>query len=144
MTIEEETNSCDPKGKVVDTFKVNVAEASKFQKNFKVNTNKKLKKSGNGQQKFSGNCFFCRKKGHRQNDCRFKKKNEEVNSNKANIVEEKIEEICAIVSEIQIGMITETNMATTKSSNWWIVLGTTIHVCNDKNLFKSYVKENDG
>ena len=58
MRIEEETKSRDPKAKVVDSSKVNVAEASKFQKNFKVNNNKTFKKSGNGQQKFSGIASF--------------------------------------------------------------------------------------
>lgn len=48
----------------------------------------------------------------------YKKKTEEVNTNNANTIEEKSEEICAMVSEIQIGMIAETNMAATKSSNW--------------------------
>ena len=99
LRIEEETKSRDPKGKVVDSSKVSVAEASKFQNNFKVNNNKKFKKSDNGQQNFSGNYFFCEKKGHRQNDYRFKKKKEEVNSNKSNVVEEKIEDICAMVLE---------------------------------------------
>ena len=144
LRIDEETKLRDPKGKVVDSSKVNFTETSKFQKNFKVNNNKKFKKFGNGQQKFFGNCFFCGKKGHRQNDCRFKKKKEEVNSNKANFVEEKIEEIYAMVSEIKIGMITKTNMVVTKSSDWWLDSGATIHVCNDKNLFKLYVKEKDG
>ncbi|XP_024019724.1 uncharacterized protein LOC112091111 [Morus notabilis] len=83
-----------------DSSKVNVAEASKFSKNFKVNNDKKFKKAGNGQKKFSGNCFFCGKKGHRQTDCRYKKKKEEVNTNNANVVEEKYEDICAMVSEL--------------------------------------------
>ncbi|XP_024022075.1 disease resistance protein RPP5-like [Morus notabilis] len=96
LRIEEETKSCDSKNKNVDSSKVNVAEASKFSKNFKVNNDKKFKKAGNGQKKFSGNCFFCGKKGHRQNDCRYKKKKEEVNTNKANAVEEKSEDICAM------------------------------------------------
>ncbi|XP_024019083.1 uncharacterized protein LOC112090921 [Morus notabilis] len=101
-----------------DSSKFNVAEASKFSKNFKVNNDKKFKKAGNGQKKFFGNCFFCGKKGHRQNDCRYKKKKEEVNTNNANAIEEKSEDICAMVSELQIGMITETNMAAFKSSDW--------------------------
>ncbi|XP_024021739.1 uncharacterized protein LOC112091710 [Morus notabilis] len=116
LRIKEETKSRDSKGKIIDSSKVNVAEASKFSKNFKVNNDKKFKKPGNGQKKFFENCFFCEKKGHRQNDCRYKKKKEQVNTNKANTVEEKSEDICAMVSEMQIGMITETNMAVTKSS----------------------------
>ncbi|KAH9672197.1 hypothetical protein KPL70_017637 [Citrus sinensis] len=117
-------------------------EASKFSKNFKVKNDKKFKKSST--QKFSGNCFFCGKKGHRQSDCRFKKKKEEVNSHKANVIENKSEEICAMVSEMQIGMITETNMAETKSYDWWLDSGATIHVCNDKKFFLSYKEETEG
>ncbi|KAH9666952.1 hypothetical protein KPL70_020856 [Citrus sinensis] len=141
LVIEEETRSRESKDKH-DSTKVNVVEASKFSKNFKVKNDKKFKKSST--QKFSGNCFFCGKKGHRQSDCRFKKKKEEVNSHKANVIENKSEEICAMVSEMQIGMITETNMAETKSYDWWLDSGATIHVCNDKKFFLSYKEETEG
>ncbi|KAH9722428.1 hypothetical protein KPL70_006731 [Citrus sinensis] len=141
LVIEEETRSRESKDKH-DYTKVNVVEASKFSKNFKVKNDKKFKKSST--QKFSGNCFFCGKKGHRQSDCRFKKKKEEVNSHKANVIENKSEEICAMVSEMQIGMITETNMAVTKSYDWWLDSGATIHVCNDKKFFLSYKEETEG
>ena len=141
LVIEEETRSRESKDKY-DSTKVNVVEASKFSKNFKVKNDKKFKKSST--QKFSGNCFFCGKKGHRQSDCRFKKKKEEVNSHKANVIENKSEEICAMVSEMQIGMITETNMAETKSYDWWLDSGATIHVCNDKKFFLSYKEETEG
>ena len=40
--------------------------------------------------------------------------------------------------------VTETNIAATKSTNWWLDSEATIHVCNDNNLFKSYAKEKDG
>ena len=89
MVIEEDTRSRESKDKH-DSTKVNVVEASKFSKNFKVKNDKKFKKSNT--QKFSRNCFFCGKKGHHQSDCRLKKKKEEVNSHKANIVEDKFEE----------------------------------------------------
>ncbi|KAH9768292.1 Integrase catalytic domain-containing protein [Citrus sinensis] len=141
LVIEEETRSRESKDKH-DSTKVNVVEASKFSKNFKVKNDKKFKKSST--QKFSGNYFFCGKKGHRQSDCRFKKKKEEVNSHKANVIENKSEEICAMVSEMQIGMITETNMAETKSYDWWLDSGATIHVCNDKKFFLSYKEETKG
>ena len=36
-------------------------------------------------------------------------------------------------------MIIELHMASVaKSADWWLDSGATIHVCNDKNLFKSY------
>ncbi|KAH9765249.1 hypothetical protein KPL70_001801 [Citrus sinensis] len=141
LVIEEETRSRESKDKH-DSTKVNVVEVSKFSKNFKVKNDKKFKKSST--QNFSGNCFFCGKKGHRQSDCRFKKKKEEVNSHKANVIENKSEEICAMVSEMQIGMITKTNMAETKSYDWWLDSAATIHVCNDKKFFLSYKEETEG
>lgn len=44
-----------------------------------------------------------------------------------------------MISDMQIGMITEVHMATAiKSSDWWFDCGATVHVCNDKNQFKVY------
>ena len=150
LRIEEETRSRDQKNISQNSSKVNIVEGSKFKKNFKVNNNKKFKKSGNNQKfgnnlKFNGNCFNCGKKGHRISDCRLKKKKEEDTSNNANLVENQYEEIVAMVSEMQIGMITELNMAAaTKSFDWWLDSGATIHVCNDKSLFSAYEEEKDG
>ena len=50
-----------------------------------------------------------------------------------------------MISKLKISMITECNMATTdKTANWWYDSGATMHVCNDKNLFKNYkVASND-
>ena len=67
-----------------------------------------------------------------------------MNSHKANVVEDKSEEICAMVSEMQIGMITEINMVETKSCDWWLDSGATIHVCNDKKFFISSKEETEG
>ena len=49
-----------------------------------------------------------------------------------------------MVSKMQIGMITETNMAATKTSDWWLDSGATIHVCHEKKLFSSYKEEKEG
>ncbi|KAK4397749.1 hypothetical protein Sango_1250400 [Sesamum angolense] len=44
-----------------------------------------------------------------------------------------------MVTNWHINFVTELNMATTVQSNdWWYNSGATIHVCNDKNLFKDY------
>ena len=44
-----------------------------------------------------------------------------------------------MIVELKISMITECNMATTnKIAYWWYDSGATMHVCNDKNLFKNY------
>ncbi|KAI9157451.1 hypothetical protein LWI28_022797 [Acer negundo] len=74
-----------------------------------------------------------------------KKKKEDDTSDNANLVENQYEEIVAMVSEMQIGMITKLNIAIAiKSFDWWLDSGATIHVCNDKSLFYAYEEENDG
>jgi hypothetical protein len=51
-----------------------------------------------------------------------------------------VEQIIAMVTDIRIGMITEVNMATaTNSSDWWFDSSATVHVCNEKAQFKTYI-----
>ena len=56
------------------------------------------------------------------------------------VEKDEIKEIVVMVSNIQIGMITELNMATNvvKTSDWWLDSGATVHVCNNKAQFKTY------
>uniref|UniRef100_A0A2N9FHD9 Retrovirus-related Pol polyprotein from transposon TNT 1-94-like beta-barrel domain-containing protein n=1 Tax=Fagus sylvatica TaxID=28930 RepID=A0A2N9FHD9_FAGSY len=70
------------------------------------------------------------------------KKDKELNTSEANV----IDEIVAMVSEMQISMITEVHMASVveDSSEWWYDSGATIHVCNNKTLFKEYVEGANG
>ena len=51
-----------------------------------------------------------------------------------------------MVSEMQICMITEVHMASAaeNSFEWWYDSGATIHVYNNKILFKEYVKAGNG
>ena len=58
------TRSHDHKSNSYDFSKVHVDETIKFQKNFKVNNDKKFKKSKDGMKKFTRNCYFYSKKGH--------------------------------------------------------------------------------
>uniref|UniRef100_A0A2N9GWL4 Uncharacterized protein n=1 Tax=Fagus sylvatica TaxID=28930 RepID=A0A2N9GWL4_FAGSY len=69
-------------------------------------------------------------------------KEKELNTSEANVVDE----IVAMVSEMQIGMITEVHMANAAEnlSEWWYDSGATIHVCNNKMLFKEYVEAGNG
>jgi len=60
---------------------------------------------------------------------------------KVNMVEkDEVRELVAMVSNIQIKMITELNIATNvvKISDWWLDSGATVHVCNNKAWFKTY------
>uniref|UniRef100_A0A2N9HKM3 Retrovirus-related Pol polyprotein from transposon TNT 1-94-like beta-barrel domain-containing protein n=1 Tax=Fagus sylvatica TaxID=28930 RepID=A0A2N9HKM3_FAGSY len=70
------------------------------------------------------------------------REDKELNTSEANVVDE----IVAMVSEMQIGMITEVHMASAagNSSEWWYDSGATIHVCNNKTLFKEYVEAGNG
>jgi len=53
---------------------------------------------------------------------------------------DEVKELVVMVSNIQIGMITELNMATNvvKTSDWWLDSSATVHVCNNKAWFKTY------
>ena len=54
------------------------------------------------------------------------------NGNSPNIANA-VEEIIAMVSAMQIVMVTELHMAApANTSNWWFDSGTTVHVCNEK------------
>jgi hypothetical protein len=116
----------------------NYLKVNKKRTNFKKNSSKDPNKDKKNRL-----CFNCGKKGHYIRECRFlkdKKKENGSNSNMANAVEE----IIAMVTEMRIGMITEVNMATaTNSSDWWFDSGATVHVCNEKAKFKTYVIATD-
>lgn len=83
-----------------------------------------------------------KKKGHFKKECRFYKKlkiEENVESKILNIIEN-VSEIVAIVSPLNIGMVTECNLATIESyDDWWYDSRVTVRVCNEKTLFKDYV-----
>jgi hypothetical protein len=117
----------------------NYLKVNKKRTNFKKNNSKDPNKDKKNKL-----CFNCGKKGHYIREYRFlknKKKENDSNSNMANAVEE----IIAMVTEMRIGMITEVNMAVaTNSSDWWFDSGATVHVCNVKAQFKTYVIATDG
>ena len=88
--------------------------------------------------------FFGGKKGHFKKECRFYKKwKTEANGGqkKANVVEDSLPnsaEIVAMVGGLSINVVTECNLTNCQSNDWWYDSGSTVHVCNDKNLFKDY------
>ncbi|GJW43256.1 putative reverse transcriptase domain-containing protein [Tanacetum coccineum] len=94
-------------------------------------------------------CYKCGEKGHIKRYCKNPKKKNQ-NSNKkdesANAVEQvDTTEITAMVSEMNIRMIQELHMASvTTTDDWWYDSGATTHVCNNRDLFKTYKETKDG
>ena len=83
--------------------------SSKTHKRFKPNK-KTFKKTNSNKDKKGRACFHCGKKGHYIQECKSLKnqmKEKELNTSETNVVDE----IVAMVSEMQIGMITEVHMA---------------------------------
>ena len=105
---------------------------------------KNFKQSGSSNNvKKNRICFHYGKKGHYIKECRFKNKQKKDsgasssgNGNgkgKAHMVETGKDEYVAMVTELHM-----TSMAV--SDDWWLDSGATIHVCNNKALFKSYAE----
>nr|GFA12496.1 retrotransposon protein, putative, Ty1-copia subclass [Tanacetum cinerariifolium] len=94
-------------------------------------------------------CYKCGEKGHIKRYCKNPKKKNQ-NSNKkdesANAVEQvNTPEITAMVSELNIRMILELSMASvTTTDDWWYDSGATTHVCNNRDLFKTYKETEHG
>lgn len=140
LRIEEETRKRDAVN-FFQSSKVNHIESKTFRKG-KRKASFETKEQQDNKKKRT--CFHCHKKGHYIKDCRILKKEnqlKESTAQKANLVEEK--DLVAMVTDsfqsMEIGMITELNMAITeKSCNWWLDSGATVHVCNDQLQFKGY------
>nr|GFB44716.1 hypothetical protein [Tanacetum cinerariifolium] len=90
-----------------------------------------------------------KRKGHIKRYCKNPKKKNQ-NSNKkdeyANVVEQvDTIEVTAMESEMNIEMIQELHMASvTTIDDWWYDSGATTHVCNNRDLFKTYKETEDG
>ncbi|GKU89464.1 hypothetical protein SLEP1_g3597 [Rubroshorea leprosula] len=141
LQIEAENRSRDA---VLAPLKVNYVSqnsANPFQNKLKLlKKNSAFKKAS---FKKSQPCYYCGKKGHFIKDCKFRNNARNFSfgtsaktSNKANLIEH---ELVAMVFDMQVGMVTELNMANpTKSMDWWLDSGATVHVCNNKAQFKFY------
>ncbi|XP_071928092.1 uncharacterized protein [Coffea arabica] len=85
--------------------------------------------------------------GHYKRECKAdsNKKQKKDNAKNANLVEQDVAEIVAMISHWNIGMISELHVVTaTKSCDWWYDSGATVHVCNDKSQFQTYEEVPDG
>uniref|UniRef100_A0A2N9EEB8 CCHC-type domain-containing protein n=1 Tax=Fagus sylvatica TaxID=28930 RepID=A0A2N9EEB8_FAGSY len=143
--IREGTNSVSKVNEGIVNYVLNSGVgSSKTNKSFRPNK-KIVKKTNSNKDKKGRACFHCGKKCHYIRECRFLKnqmKEKELNTSETNVVDK----IVAMVSEMQIGMITEVHMANAaeNSSEWWYDSGATIHLCNNKMLFKEYVEAGNG
>ncbi|OMP08751.1 Zinc finger, CCHC-type [Corchorus olitorius] len=100
-------------------------------KGLKVNT-KGFKKN----IKSDKSCFHCGKKGHFIKECRYKKKEDKRSgssskTNEANIVKD----------EDYVIVVTEVNAVVAANSDFFIDSGATIYICNNKDLFNTYVRD---
>ena len=149
LRIEEETRIRDGKRLEIESgSKVNFVAVNKAGTRFENksgNKRKTLDSSSNNNSKKDKTCFYCKKKGHFKQECRFwkKMKNDHAGSsgkiNVAEAQEKELQNLVAMVSEMQISMVTEVNIASVSNTNdWWYDSGATIHICNDKNQFKHY------
>ncbi|XP_071928279.1 uncharacterized protein [Coffea arabica] len=105
----------------------------------KMNSGSKRKRPENtnskDNKKKNRNCYNCGKKCHYKAEHKLNKKQKKNVAPSANLVDE-----CAeIVAMMTFGTLTELHMTTpTSSKDWWYDSGAAIHVCNEKNQFKSY------
>ena len=77
-------------------------------RNYTGRKNKRKFNETTSNEKSNKSCYLCGKKGHFKRDWKFKKKLKFGNSdttNKANLVEQKNNEIVAMVSQMRISMI---------------------------------------
>nr|GEW64878.1 hypothetical protein [Tanacetum cinerariifolium] len=89
-----------------------------------------------------------KRKGHIKRYCKNpKKKNQNSNKDESATAVEQVDttEFTTIVSKMNIEMMQELHMASViTTDDWWYDFGATTHVCNNKDLFKTYKKTEDG
>ena len=130
LRIEEESQVRDGTN---TNFKVNVNNVSNVQSGSSSKANKYLKVNKSGSD-------FMKNNSNNPNICeckllKSKKKDEEGNAIETNV----IEDIVAMVSGMHIDMITEVHIAVIANPfDWWFDLGATVHVCNNKEQFRTY------
>nr|GEU32914.1 hypothetical protein VITISV_013138 [Tanacetum cinerariifolium] len=153
LRIEEETRILEKNLNGASSSKVNFVDSGKNNKG----NNKKRKGIWNSSKDNKKDkkplsdvvCYKCGEKGHIKRYCKNPKKKIQ-NSNKKDKSSNAVEQvdttiITAMVSELYIGMIQELHMASvTTTDDWWYDYGATTHVCNNRDLFKTYKETKDG
>ena len=149
LRIEEESQvrdgtNTDSKVNVNNVSYVQSGSSSKTDKHLKVNNSgssfKKNNSNNPNKDKKNHAYFHCGNKGHYIRGCKLlknKKKDEEGNAIETNV----IEDIVAMVNGKHIDMITEVHMVVIANPfNYWFDSGAMVHVCNNKEQFKTYNK----
>nr|GEY64542.1 hypothetical protein [Tanacetum cinerariifolium] len=144
LRIEEETHIREKNLNGASSSKVNYVNSGKNNKgNDKKRKGTWNSSKDNKKQLSEVVCYKCGEKGHIKRYCKNPKKKNQ-NSNKkdeyANAVEQvDTTEITVMGSEMNIGMIQELHMASVITiDDWWYDSGATTHVCNNRDLFKTY------
>ena len=138
LRIEEEAQKRDDKNLNQEKSCVNHLEAGYSKKKgpgVKL-SNTKFKKPGqkqnNNNPKRKGKCHVCGETGHYARECKQRKSIPQ----DANMVEENLVAMVSVLS-LDVAMISEINMAS-EQSGWWLDCGATIHVCNNRGMFKTF------
>ncbi|KAG6529327.1 hypothetical protein ZIOFF_011524 [Zingiber officinale] len=143
IRIEEETRIRENKFAYESSSKVNNIESKKTKYSGKKRKFAETSPKTFANKKKTKTCYFCGKKGHYKNEYRFFKRLKvegNVGQKTVSVFERPPSpDIVAMIADLKIGMITECNMATSeKSADWWYDSGASVHVCNERNLFKNY------
>ncbi|KAG6510044.1 hypothetical protein ZIOFF_028052 [Zingiber officinale] len=128
IRIEEETRIRENKFAYESGSKVNNIESKKTKYSGKKRKLAETSPETFANKKKTKNCYFCGKKGHYKNECRFFKRLEvegNVGQKTVSVFERPPSpDIIAMIVDLKIDMITECNMATSeKSADWWQASG---------------------
>nr|GEX27830.1 zinc finger, CCHC-type [Tanacetum cinerariifolium] len=153
LRTKKETHICEKNLNSASCSKVNYVDSGKNNKE----NDKKRKGTWNSSKDNKKDkkplsevvCYKCGEKEHIKRYCKNPKRKNQ-NSNKKDGSAKAMEqvdttEITAMVSEMNIGMIQKLHMASViTTDDWWYDSGATTHVCNNRDLFKTYKETEDG
>ena len=142
LRIEEDNCASEKKaGKGFMESKANVVEQGQTSHN-----HKKRKHNGNGPKqgptkKFQGKCYVCNKQGHRAKDCRSRK---ELGNPKKKHPQANVTEVDDVSDMNLSAVVSEVNIISSNTKEWWVDTGATRHVCSNKKMFSSYQTIDNG